>query len=302
MQNLNKKRIQIDTSLLVSTYNWPEALELCLQTVARQSLLPGEVVVCDDGSGPETAALIARMRRSFPIPIVHVWHPDEGFRLASIRNKGIAKAEGRYIIQIDGDILLHKHFVQDHVAFRRLGCFSTGSRMMINAGHSKELLQKKESDNFLHFRNKNWLNAVRIPWMSRLLAHHYKTRGRSRIYVKGCNMAFWKADLLWVNGYNESIKGWGNEDSELAIRLLNSGIQKRFIKFSGICYHLYHPFASRAQEDENKLIMQQTIESGVMRIENGISKSGIHSPLPQAETAQGYSPEPSARQFQLRLT
>lgn len=302
MQNLNKKRIQMDTSLLVSTYNWPEALELCLQTVARQSLLPGEVIICDDGSGPETAALIARMRRDFPIPIVHVWHADEGFQLASIRNKGIAKAEGRYIIQIDGDILLHRHFVSDHVAFRRLGCFTTGSRMMINADHTKELLLKNISNRLLHIRNKNWLNALRMPLLSRLLAQHYKTKGRSRIYVKGCNMAFWKADLLWVNGYNESIKGWGNEDSELAIRLLNSGIRKRFIKFSGICYHLYHPFASRAQEDENKRIMQETIESGVMRIENGISKSAIHPPLQHADTVQEYRPEPPQRRFKLRLT
>ena len=75
----------MDTSLLVSTRNWPDALDLCLQTVASQSLLPGEVVICDDGSGPETAALIARMRRNFPVPIVHVWHADEGFRLADER-------------------------------------------------------------------------------------------------------------------------------------------------------------------------------------------------------------------------
>lgn len=40
-------------TLIITTYNWPAALDLALRSVARQSVLPDEVVVADDGSGPD---------------------------------------------------------------------------------------------------------------------------------------------------------------------------------------------------------------------------------------------------------
>ena len=48
-------------------------------------------------------------------------------------------------------------------------------------------------------------------------------------------MAFWKEDLLKVNGYNEAITGWGSEDHELVCRLINNGVRKRTIKFAELC-------------------------------------------------------------------
>jgi GT2 family glycosyltransferase len=38
-------------TLIVTTYNWPAALDLTLRSVARQSMRPDEVIVADDGSG-----------------------------------------------------------------------------------------------------------------------------------------------------------------------------------------------------------------------------------------------------------
>ena len=48
----------IKISLVISTYNRPSALKLCLESVKRQNRLPDEVIIGDDGSGDETAALI----------------------------------------------------------------------------------------------------------------------------------------------------------------------------------------------------------------------------------------------------
>jgi glycosyltransferase involved in cell wall biosynthesis len=49
-------------TLIITTYEWPEALELTLKSVARQSVVPDEVIVADDGSGPETARVVERWR------------------------------------------------------------------------------------------------------------------------------------------------------------------------------------------------------------------------------------------------
>ena len=85
---------QFKTSLVISTYNWPEALELCLKSSLQQTVAPAEILVADDGSDERTAQLIARYRVQTSIPIVHVWQEDTGFRVGSIRNKAIARAPG----------------------------------------------------------------------------------------------------------------------------------------------------------------------------------------------------------------
>ena len=72
-------------SLLVATYNWPRALKLVLASVRAQHVLPFEVVIADDGSRDDTRQLIEREARTFPCPLVHVWHEDAGFRLAAKR-------------------------------------------------------------------------------------------------------------------------------------------------------------------------------------------------------------------------
>ena len=93
-------------SLLIATYNWPQALACVLASVRAQRVAPLEVVIADDGSRDDTRRLIEREAQHFPVPIVHVWHEDTGFRLAAIRNKAIAQARGEYLVQIDGDIVL----------------------------------------------------------------------------------------------------------------------------------------------------------------------------------------------------
>ena len=49
---------KIKVSILVSTYNWPEALEFSLRSMFAQTILPDEIVIADDGSTQETKELI----------------------------------------------------------------------------------------------------------------------------------------------------------------------------------------------------------------------------------------------------
>lgn len=264
--------IMSNTSLLISTYNWPAALKVCLDSVCIQSVLPKEVIICDDGSGEETAALIECLKKDFPVPLIHIWHADEGFRLASIRNKGMAAATGDYLIQIDGDLQLHRHFVKDHVAFRQKGAFTTGSRTMLSSKNTALLINNAYSDKLKVMGNRNFFNRLRVPWAQHFLATRYKNKGRHLYYVKGCNMAFWKEDIMSINGYNEDFTGWGREDSEIAIRLMNVGIRKRFLKLGGICYHLHHREASRAMEESNLQLMNRAIREKTTWAVNGIGK------------------------------
>ena len=105
-------------SLIVTTYNWPAALDVTLASVALQTRMPSEVIVADDGSGPETENVVRGWTVRMPCPVHHVWQEDTGFRLARSRNRAIAHATGEYIVLIDGDMVLHPKFVTDRLAGR----------------------------------------------------------------------------------------------------------------------------------------------------------------------------------------
>ena len=257
-------------SLIISTYNWPEALNLCLLSVFQQSRLPDEIIIADDGSTDQTRELIKYFQSKSPLPIKHVWHPDQGFQLSAIRNKGILVAACDYIIQVDGDLILHPDFIKDHLDLATEGKFVSGSRLLLPQGFSAELFRKRKlpSKYILLWKGDNRLNGLRIPILTKYLSFIYKRN--KPFYVKGCNMAFWRDDLLAVNGYNEGISGWGKEDSEIAVRLVNYGINRLFLKFGGICYHLYHPEAARDRESLNELILSETLRSLTIKCERGL--------------------------------
>lgn len=260
-------------SILITTYNWPEALTFSVRSVFNQSMLPTEIIICDDGSTAATRLAIDNLAQSSPIPIIHIWQEDQGFRVAQIRNKGIVAARGEYIIQIDGDIVLQRDFVRDHIRFAKRNHFATGSRVLFSKKITDQLLLNgAQLNNSLLFKSRNKLNEIRLPFLHNLFAGIYKSRGRYQYYVKGCNMAFWKTDLLSVNGYDESFVGWGREDNDIAIRLINSGVRKRFLKFGAVCYHLHHTIFNRDLDAENIKKMTQAISQKLTFVEKGLSQ------------------------------
>ncbi|UVV56776.1 glycosyltransferase [Bacteroides fragilis] len=90
--------------------------------------MPDEVIVGDDGSTSETKDLIESFKKDFPVPLIHLWQEDKGFRLAMMRNKSVAAATGDYIIEIDGDIFLHNKFVEDHKRLAKPGTLFEGNQ------------------------------------------------------------------------------------------------------------------------------------------------------------------------------
>ena len=268
---LNCKALN-NCSLIIATYNWPQALGLCLKSVLQQTVHPAEVIIADDGSRDETRSLIDSFRKNFPVPLHHIWHPDEGFRLAAIRNKAIAAATEPYIIQIDGDLILHPAFVADHLEMQRPGYFVAGSRVMLSEKASKQLLENNSIDLKIFGSQKLIINGMRSRFLRQILAERYKIGGRHRYYVKGCNMAFFKKDLITVNGYNEAFKGWGSEDREIAIRLINAGIKKQSIKMGAVCYHLYHKLTSKHNALENEALRDEAITKKLVSAQEGLNK------------------------------
>jgi len=189
-----------ETSLIISTYNWHEALRLCLDSVVKQKQIPYEVIVADDGSTDSTKKVVDFYKDK--LNIIHVWHKDDGFRLAEIRNKAIKKATGKYIIQIDGDIILDKNFIKDHISFAKKGFYTRGTRVKISEKLSEKLLNgKKINLNFFTKGLETRENAIRLKALTQLLDKPKKKSSNAL----GCNMGFWREDLRKINGYDNNL-------------------------------------------------------------------------------------------------
>jgi len=245
-------------ALLIATYKWPEALSLVLKSVMNQSRIPDEIVIAEDGDDRGTASVIKKFMKTHGVKIKHIYHEDIGFRKSLILNKAIKEIQSDYIIEIDGDIIMHPHFIADHIQAARPGFFIQGSRTMLKEWKSQELLKSQDIRGLRPLMNGLYsrFNAFRIPVFSRF----FKVNPKSSVNVKGCNLAFWKTDYVRVNGYYSGFEGWGWEDYELGERWINAGIKKKRLKMAAIGYHLYHSLTSRANFVPNELIYRETVE------------------------------------------
>lgn len=249
----------MNVSLVITTYNWKEALDLVFKSVTRQTVLPDEVLIADDGSKADTAELIAAWAKRLPIPVHHVWQEDNGFRAARARNRAIARARGDYMVLVDGDMVLHSHFIEDHRRAARRGFFIQGARLLTGPTTAKRMLEEGITE--LGFftpdvtRRRHTIRNRLLSWLVLQRTH------RNQKAIRGCNQAYWRDDLIKVNGFNELMVGYSREDNELAVRLYNAGVARKNLKFAGLAIHLHHTSRRRAGPNPNDVLFEEAIKN-----------------------------------------
>lgn len=256
-------------SLILNTYNQPEYLARVLVAVSRQERLPDEVLVADDGSGDETRDVFARWAAPQQFRCEHVWQKNEGFRRSRILNRTIARARGDYLVFLDGDTLPHPKFLADHAALARRGVFLQGHRALIEQQAAPQFGLGAFAADRRRALLTGQLRGVKhaFRWPVPLTKLRSDLKG-----IRGCNLGIWRDDLVRVNGYNEGFVGWGREDSELAVRLMNCGVHRLDVRGRALCYHLWHPPASRAGLPANDELLEQAQREGARRCAQGLDQ------------------------------
>jgi glycosyltransferase involved in cell wall biosynthesis len=277
-------------SVIVSTYNREDALHAVLRALSRQSDRNFEIVVADDGSGPATARVVRDWALRRAVPIKHVWHDDRGFRLSDIRNRGIRESAGRYIVFLDGDCIARPNFVAWHRRLCEAGWFMTGTRILLSPELTDRILRE-------HLEPESWglarwlprrahgeLNRF-APLLDLPLGAMRKLTARRWRGARGSNMAFWRADLEKVDGFDASFSGWGREDSDLFIRLIRAGVRRKDGRFATGVLHLWHPEADRSRLAENDRQLDEVLNSTRTLARRGLSMATEHAPSPQPSAA-----------------
>lgn len=261
-------------SVVLATYNWPQALRLCLQSLAEQTDKYFEVVIADDGSTNETTQLIQNYSQSLNLRIRHVWQPDMGFRKAMVLNKAIAESLGEYLVFLDGDCLVQPDFIERHRKLSQSGVMVTGSRVLIGKMLTKQLCDvgswshKKFIRSVFRYRLTGEINKL-FPLLLKMPdvpVRIYKKFVWKRI--KGCNMAVWREDALKIQGFDEGMQGWGHEDADFVFRLQDVGVKRKSGAWATEVLHLWHPTASKENAAKNaeivraKILAKQNVRSG----------------------------------------
>jgi glycosyltransferase involved in cell wall biosynthesis len=255
-------------SLIISTYDRPGPLDQVLLGVQGQSEMPQEIIIADDGSGPVTRELISQWEPRLTAPLRHLWQPNAGFRKTFILNQSVAAAKGDYMVLLDGDCVPHPKFIADHAALAEKNFWVQGRRCFVEEKFAPEFCAATTPifQWMLTGRITGVPKAVRLPLP--VVRRNTEQRG-----IIGCNMGFWREDLLAINGFDEEYTGWGiGEDSDLGTRLYHLGRPRKFVYGRAVVYHLNHPMLGRSHVEASKQRLAETIRSGKIRCERGIEK------------------------------
>lgn len=271
--------MSLDISIIISTYNSPDWLEKVLHGYNNQTYRNFEIVIADDGSGPETRDLIERMRKEMFYPFVHVWHEDDGFQKSQILNKAIVQCSTEYILMSDGDCIPRKDFVAQHVKYREKGYFLSGGYFMLPLNISKQITPEdiyKE-----RCFSVSWLkeNGLKSSFKNNKLsagpakAHLLNRLTPTNASWNGHNASGWKEDIVAVNGFDERMQ-YGGQDRELGERLENLGIKSKQIRYDAVVIHLDHPRGYKNQRsiDKNLSIREYTKKQKIDFTPYGIVK------------------------------
>ena len=263
-------------SVIVPTYNAPRELDLVLTGLRRQSVAPAEVLVADDGSTAETAALLQQWQFELGVPLRHLRHEDEGFRKSRIVNETVRHATGDYLCFLDGDTIPHERWLEDHLFHARPRRVLCGRRVRLGPTVSPRVTRQWVEDGLLgqwfgelarSGDTRNFGRGLRLPFW---LAFVLRVRGRK---LMGCNFSLPKAAFEAVNGYDEDFDGFGGEDHDLGVRLRNAGYRMTPLINRGCAYHLYHPMKRMSEEvrrlRDAKQAQQRT------RCENGLDRHAV---------------------------
>jgi GT2 family glycosyltransferase len=253
--------------VVISTYEWPEALAAVLRGLASQSDSRFEVVVADDGSSSSTAAVVEQWTPVLGHRLRHAWQPDDGFRLARVRNLGAATARDGMLVFIDGDCIPRRHFVAAIRRALRPGWFLAGSRLRLNRDLSEFVLRDRVPiESWSSARLLAWARAGIDGW------RHLTPRDRRRPWRPnlpdfgpvgnsyGFCMAVAVSDFEAVNGFDMRFVGWGDQDVDLAVRLKRLGVRCGYAGPRSALLHLWHE--SHVPADRSTWwLLQDTIES-----------------------------------------
>ncbi len=246
-----------EISLIVSIFNKIDILKLVLASLELQSFKNFEVLLSDDGSNQESVQEIATLQEGHSFTITHIWHANNGWNKNAILNKSIIASKSPYIIFIDGDCLLHLHFIKEHFKNKIPHTILAGRRVNLSQKITKKLTPQLISNGYLKSKItiqslwqsifSNARDAEQGIYITSIYIRRFLNRKDKGIL--GSNFSVFKQDLLNVNGFDERfLHPAAGEDTDIEARLRRNGLKVNTIRNQAIQYHIFHKELPRSKD------------------------------------------------------
>ncbi|WP_040756865.1 glycosyltransferase family 2 protein [Winogradskyella psychrotolerans] len=267
----------LQATIIVSTFNKPEWLQLVLLSFDLQTTKNFEIIVADDGSDEKTKAVVDQFSKRTDLKVIHVWQEDDGFQKTKILNKAIVASNADYLIFTDGDCIARKDFVETHLKLSQLKHALSGGYFKLSNDVSIKINDQVVRNQ--HCFEKDWLIAEGQPktfkmnklTKSKTKASFLNSVTPTKATFDGMNVSCWKSDILAVNGFDERMK-YGGEDREVGERMMHNGVRFLQIRYSAICVHLHH---ERPYKNEEALILNKQVRQHTKREKSTYTQYGI---------------------------
>ncbi|BCS99323.1 glycosyl transferase family 2 [Desulfoluna limicola] len=258
-------------SLIIAVYKRADFLRLVLESIRRQSFRNFEVIVAEDGCSRTVATVVDTFKRRCSVPLTHLTQDDVGFRKAGILNEAVAQSRGDFLVFIDGDCVLHRHFIKEYAHRAEEEVCLFGRRVMLDAATTEFLI--KERENFkigpmrvLFSRSRKKEEALYFPLVT----------PRRKKGVNGCSFCVSRRKMMDINGFDEDFtEPYYGEDTDIERRLKLLGLRFVCTRYATIQYHLYHNAGDRSFSwmASEELYLKKSKEKSPW-CANGIVKAG----------------------------
>ncbi|MCK9337379.1 MAG: glycosyltransferase [Arcobacteraceae bacterium] len=273
-------------TVIISVYKDIKSLDLILESLSSQTILADEILISEDGNSSEMADFIPFASNKYKnLNITHLSQEDIGWRKNIALNRAILASKYEYLIFIDGDCVPFQTFIENHLCQSQRAVALAGKRVELGAKitqkiYNKELKVSDLTNNYWFYlpqlvfdKTRHLEDIVYVSWKSFLASKIKKNVN----YIIGCNWSCFKADILRINGFDETytLPSVG-EDVDLGWRFRGLGIELLSCRHNANLVHLYHKkrFDS-TQGIVNNAILKKNFDANKFFCDNGINKVNI---------------------------
>src|SRR5579862_9158271 len=210
----------MDISVIIATKDRARYLERALESLRTQTGPAFEVVVVDNGSSDDTRAVAEKCSSQPGFAVTYLFEPEPNRGKA--RNSGIRAARGDLVVFCDDDVSIPPGWLVAHQEAHRAGNSTVVNGPILNVG-SYEDRPKPKPANY------------------------------SRAFLCTCNASVPRAALIGVNGFDEEFNLYGWEDTELGVRLRESGVRWKFA-WDAYIWHIKPPTENTVEVETRKAV------------------------------------------------
>ena len=249
LASLRIVRAVTGTSVIVSSYNQPNALALVFAGLLTQTHPIDEVLIGDDGSQDDTRDLVQAFAKRAPFRVVYETQEDRGFRKSRALNNALRRAQHEHVLFLDGDCVPPPAWAANYARVLAAGVpFATAGYVLMDLRRTQQLTQAQIAAGRIDEVSEGGITDEQRRAFCKI---HQKEvlyrllRQRKKPKILGGNWAATRTCLVAVNGFDEKYDGFGKEDSDIRNRLCNAGYRVRSLWDHNWVYHCSHDFDPR---------------------------------------------------------